>query len=101
MKRLIFPAVLLLVLYLAVFGGEYSLWESRRAQADLAARRTDISRAQERLDSLRMWIDSLQYNDGSLERFARERYGFVRPGEYLYRIVEPHPINTGDENPER
>ncbi len=91
MRRLIFPAVLLTALYVAVFGGEYSLWEARRADAELEARRAEVAEAESRLDSLSAWIDSLQRNDASLERFARERYGFVRPGEYLYRISEPAP----------
>ena len=34
-------------------------------------------------------IDSLRHSDAALERFARERWGFIRDGEYLYRISEP------------
>ena len=89
MKRFIFPGALGLALYLAIFGGEYSVLEARRAKAELEARRAEVPALRNHLDSLRAWIDSLQHNDGSLERFARERYGFIRDGEYLYRISDP------------
>ena len=88
MKRLIFPGVLGLVLYLALMGGEYSLREARRADAELGARSAELPEARRQIDSLRAWIDSLRYNDEALERFARERYGFIRDGEYLYRITD-------------
>ena len=88
MKRLVFLGVLGLVIYLALLGGEYSLPEARRANAELAARQVELPQARRQIDSLRAWIDSLRTNDEALERFARERYGFIRDGEYLYRITD-------------
>ena len=87
-KRLVFPGVLGLALYVGIAGGEYSLLEARRARTELADRRAALREARQRNDSLRARIDSLQHHDEALERFARERYGFIREGEYLYRISE-------------
>ena len=88
MKRLIFPGVLGLFFYVAILGGQYSLPEARMANTELAARQVELQDARRQIDSLRAWIDSLRTNDEALERFARERYGFIRDGEYLYRITD-------------
>ncbi len=91
MRRLFLPCALALALYIAVAGGEYSEIEARRARADLEAQRTRLPLARREIDSLRARIDSLQNHDEALERLARERYGFIRDGELLYRISEPLP----------
>lgn len=88
-KRLFLPCALALALYIAVAGGEYDVIESRRAQAELQARRARLPEVRREIDSLRARIDSLQHDDAVLERFARERYGFIRDGELLYRILDP------------
>lgn len=97
MKRLFLPCVLGLALYLAVAGGEYNVLEARRAQAELEARRVRLQAAHRQIDSLRARVDSLQHDDAMLERFARERYGFIRDGEFLYRILEPVSSASPDE----
>ena len=100
MKRPIFPAVLGLALYFAVAGGEYSMLEARRAEAALASRQAELPVMRRQIDSLYAWIDSLQHSDEALERFARERYGFIRDGEYLYRISE-NKAEEGQTEPAR
>lgn len=88
MRRLLFPCALGVALYFAVAGGEYSYLERREAEATLEARRAELARVRRQIDSLRARIDSLQHNNAALERFARERYGFIRDGEILYRMSE-------------
>ena len=90
-RRLISFGVLGLSLYFVVAGGEYSIPDARRAEADLAARRAEIAATREDIDSLRGAIKALRTDDVALERVAREQYGFIRDGEYLYRITEPSP----------
>ena len=87
-KRLVFPGVLGLALYVGIAGGEYSLLEAGRARTQLADKRAELREALQRNDSLSARIDSLRHHDEALERFAREQYGFIREGEYLYRISE-------------
>ena len=100
-KRLVFPGVLGLALYFAVAGGEYSLLEARRAMNELAGTHAELEMARQRNDSLRARIDSLRHDDGALERFARERYGFIRDGEYLYRISQSPEMEQAGEANER
>ena len=87
--RLLLAAALLLALYFALLGGEYTFFDLRRAEADLETRHGEISRARSEVDSLNARIQTLQHDDAALERIARERYGFIRDGETLYRIAEP------------
>ena len=83
-------AVVLLGLagYVAVMGGEHSLIDARRADSELERLNAELLAAQARNDSLALRIDSLLHDDGALERLARERYGLIRDGEYLYRMSD-------------
>ncbi len=87
--RLILTALVGLALYYALFGGEYSVFELRRAREDRARAQAELGRLQRENDSLRAWVDSLENDSATLERIARERFGMVRPGEVLYRFAEP------------
>jgi cell division protein FtsB len=89
LRRLVLPALLGLAAYYAVFGGEYSWLELRRARADREVQAAELARLRVRIDSLRAWADSLEGDSATLERLARERFGMIRPGEVLYRIVPP------------
>ncbi len=99
-KRIVFPGVLGLALYVGFAGGEYSLLEARRATRELLDTSAELQIARQRNDSLRARIDSLLHHDEALERFARERYGLIRDGELLYRIspgLEPEETVAPDE----
>ncbi len=87
-KRLVFPGIVALALYVAVAGGEHSLMEAQRARAELAGKHAELLTVRHEIDSMHVWIDSLRHHDDALERLARERYGFIRDGEYLYRISD-------------
>ena len=91
MRRLIVLGLLVLAGYFAVWGGEYSVLDARRAKEELAARRAELTVVTRQIDSLSGRIDALRHDDEALERFVRERYGFIRDGEFLYRVTESHP----------
>ena len=93
LKRILLPGLLLLAAYYAVFGGEYSIFEVRRARADVEAARAELAELEERIDSLRARADSLEHDPATLERIARERFGMIREGETLYRFA--HPTGEG------
>ena len=95
-KGLVFPGLVAIAFYVAVVGGEHSLMDAQRARTDLAAGHADLRAVRQEIDSMRAWIDSLRHHDEALERLARERYGFIRDGEYLYRVSD----RTGDEKPD-
>jgi cell division protein FtsB len=102
-RRLILPAVLLIAAYYAIFGGEYSYFEVRRARRAIAQEAADLAELSRRIDSLRAWADSLEVDPGTLEKLARERFGMIRSGEKLYRFVEGDSVSPPDsaESPGR
>jgi len=89
LRKLFLPALLVLAAYYALFGGEYSLFELRRARADAERERAEMAALGRQIDSLRAWADSLEVDSPTLERIARERYGLIRDGETLYRFADP------------
>ncbi len=98
LKRFVLPGLLLLAAYYAVFGGEYSIFEVRRARAEVEAARVELAELEFRIDSLRARADSLENDPATLERIARERFGMIRDGEKLYRFAQPSV--AGEEEPD-
>lgn len=89
LTRFALSGVLLLAVYYALFGGEYSFFELRRARSEIDVVRARLDSVSRVNDSLRAWTDSLETNLGTLERIAREQYGMIRDGEALYRFTRP------------
>jgi cell division protein FtsB len=87
LTRLIFPALVVIALYYAVFGGEYSIFEVRSAKLEAERVKAELAVLKAENDSLRAWADSLETDSATLERIARENMGMIRPGEVLYRFV--------------
>ena len=82
-------AALLFMIYFGVQGGEYGT-------TDLLALRRQEASEQAQVERLRHVVDSLERDakaiEGDLrvqERVARERFGMIRRGELLYRLVPP------------
>ncbi len=89
LRRFVLPAVLGLALYYAVFGGEYSVLDVRRVQTEIQEARGTLAELERVTDSLEARADSLEHDDRTLETLARERFGLIRDGEMLYRLVGP------------
>jgi cell division protein FtsB len=89
MKKLILPALLGLAVYYAFFGGEYSLFELRKARATIEVQEQELLQLRAERDSLEARADSLEHDSATLERIAREQFGMIREGEVLYRTAEP------------
>ena len=64
-------------------GGLVQLWHMH---AEREALGDDAQRLLVKNDELRRTILSLRHSDRGLERLARERLGFVRDGEIVYRF---------------
>ena len=84
---LVMPAMLIVAMYYATFGGEYSIFELRAARAAVVEEEAALAELEARIDSLSAAADSLRTDPGTLERIARERFGMIREGETLYRFV--------------
>ena len=74
--------------YYWMVGGEYTRAGLVRLETEIESRRAENAAREDELVSIRAWADSLVSNPWAIERVARERYGFVRPGEILVRFVE-------------
>jgi len=96
LKRLVLPGLLLVAVYYAVFGGEYSMFELRASRRAVEEEQARLAELRWQIDSLEAWRDSLMTDSASLERVARERFGMIRPGETLYRFTEPRDTAPPD-----
>jgi cell division protein FtsB len=85
--RVAVSALVLLAFYWALFGGEYSVWELRKARAELEESQRELVSLRREIDSLRAWADSLRTDPWTLERLAREDHGLVRAGEEVIRVT--------------
>jgi cell division protein FtsB len=51
---------------------------------------TQITKAEENNRQLKMSIEALRYDPKAVERLARERLGYAKPGETVIRFDEPN-----------
>ena len=83
---------LALALYFALQGGEYGtldLLQLRREEAEEGAK---VSELQRLVDSLTTAAVGIELDPRVQERVARERFGMIKQGEFMYRLV---PQGTG------
>ncbi|MEO8201419.1 MAG: septum formation initiator family protein [Gemmatimonadota bacterium] len=85
-------AAIVIVVIAVIFaweGGEYSTgnwWTLRR---DAARERAAVASLKAALDSLKGVAAAVERDPAEQERIAREEFGMIRRGEYLYRLVGP------------
>ena len=80
---------LALAAYYFIAGGEYGAFAHRELRVERQRTERRIESLHAELDSIRIWSDSLANSPIATERVARERYGFIRDGERMYRFVAP------------
>jgi len=79
--------VIALAVVFAVQAGEYSTlnwWRVRRAEREEQATVRELQRT---VDSLTRVLHQIETDPATQERIAREQYGMVRKGEFVYRII--------------
>ena len=80
----------LVLVALAVFGGEYGTLDWLKLRRQLAEERQAVRELQVELDSLAKVARALETDSAAQERAAREEFGMIRDGELLYRLL-PQP----------
>jgi cell division protein FtsB len=81
--------IVLLALLFAIQGGEYSTWNwwqlhrAEQQETALVAELTEV------VDSLQKAAVAIERDPRVQERAARESFGMIRDGEFLYRIEAP------------
>jgi len=86
-------AIVLAVLF-ALQGGEYGtldLFKLQRQGRDEAA---EVGRLQRVVDSLTGAANAIERDPQVQERVARESFGMIRKGEFLYKLVRPDSAGT-------
>ena len=78
--------VVLLALIYGIMGGEYSTFDwlalRRQEQAETRA----IARLTAEVDSLKRYARQVQTDRRLMAQLARENFGMIRRGEFLYRL---------------
>ncbi len=95
MRRALVVLLIAAGVYMSIWGGGFDAFRASEIQDTLRARESELPVLLERIDSIERRMEALRTDDEALERLARERYGFVREGERLYRIAPRTAPDTG------
>jgi len=85
-KRLLVIALLSGVVIVFVILSPYGILTRVRLESEHAALLQEVVEAKHDADSTRAVVKRLQNDTLEIERLARERYGYIRPGEEVYII---------------
>jgi cell division protein FtsB len=89
-------AGLIFALYFALQGGEYGtldLLQLRREEADESS---NVERLHQMVDSLSRVAWAIEHSPRMQERVAREKFGMLKKGEFLYRLVPSEKSVSGE-----
>ncbi len=95
-RKLVFPAVIILAAYYALLGGEYSAFDLRQMRVESDQARVELRELRSTTAALRARVDSLEHDPRTLEVLARERFGMIRDGEVLYRFADSGERTEGE-----
>jgi cell division protein FtsB len=79
--------VVLLAMVFAVQGGEFSTLDWLALRSRERTERTRVAELSRMVDSLGREAQLIERDPKVQERIARESFGMIRKGEFLYRIV--------------
>jgi cell division protein FtsB len=87
-QKFIFFLVLATLLYAFVFGdaGAIHILMLKHERAELKAQ---VAALDGGMTSLQEQIERLKDDPDMMEKLGRERYGYVYPGDHVYRLVHP------------
>lgn len=94
-------AGLAFALYFAIQGGEYGMFDLIQLRREEAQESTHVARLKHLVDSLGKVAHAIERDPRMQERVARERFGMLRKGEFLYRLVPTEKSVSGNERRER
>ena len=87
-------------LYFALQGGEYGTLDLLQLRREEAAEQANVQRLELLVDSLTKAAVAIELDPRTQERVARERFGMIKKGEFLYRLV-PSSESVATEKRER
>ncbi len=80
-------AALAFALYFGAQGGEYGTTDLLALRRQESSERAQVLRLRQVVDSLQKEATAIEGDLRAQERVARERFGMIRRGELLYRLV--------------
>jgi len=83
-------------LYFAFQGGEYGTLDLLQIRRQEAEERADVLRLRQLVDSLTRAAVAIELDPLVQERVARERFGMIKKGEFLYRLVPAGDSVSGE-----
>jgi cell division protein FtsB len=89
-------AGLVFALYFALQGGEYGTLDLLQLRREEAEEQANVARLQGVVDSLSRVATAIERNPRMQERMAREKFGMLKKGEFLYRLVPAEPSVRGE-----
>ena len=81
--------VLVLAVLFALQGGEYSTLDLLKLERQTSGEGAEVARLQREVDSLTRVANAIEHDPRVQERVARESFGMIRKGEFLYKLVRP------------
>ena len=85
-RRLILAVVVLSLLF-GLEGGEYGTSDWLSLRADEREEGALVAELTREVDSLEVVLRRLQRDPATQERVAREQFGMIREGEFLFRLI--------------
>jgi cell division protein FtsB len=80
-------AALLFALYFGVQGGEYATTDLLQLRKEETREREQVALLQRMVDSLQGAAVAIEHDPRTQERVARESFGMIRRGEFLFKLV--------------
>lgn len=88
LSRAIVVLALAGVAYYTTLGGAYTLLDIRDLEHRLEEQSAVVAELTDEWQRIQSRGDSLESDPWAIERVARERYSFIRPGETLFRFID-------------
>jgi cell division protein FtsB len=79
----------LAALAFALLGGEYSTFDLVTLRRQAGEEAVRVAELQRMVDSLAVAARAIERDPRVQERVARESFGMIRQGEFLYKLVSP------------
>jgi cell division protein FtsB len=89
-------AGLVFALYFALQGGEYGTLDLLQLRREEAEESSNVERLHQLVDSLSRAAWAIEHSPRMQERVAREKFGMLRKGELLYRLVPGEKSEDGN-----
>ncbi len=88
LQKFLFFLVIATILYAFVFG-DAGLIRIMALEHEKATIQGNLAMLDNEIESLKFQIDRLKTDPYIMEKLGRERYGYVYPGDRVYKIINP------------